>query len=60
VRIAGRKTQGVMLLRTAEDENVVSAARLGDVGSSGDESGGDEDEGADGPGAIERDGQGEA
>ncbi|MDR3436100.1 DNA gyrase subunit A [Telmatospirillum sp.] len=42
VRIAGRKTQGVMLLRTAEDESVVSVARLGeDVGANGN--GGDDD-----------------
>ena len=41
VRIAGRKTQGVMLLRTAEDENVVSVARLEDVGNSNDD--GEED-----------------
>ncbi len=61
VRIAGRKTQGVMLLRTAEDESVVSAARLGDVGTNGDEDDGEEkpDAGMDGDESIERDGQGE-
>ncbi|CAA7616048.1 DNA gyrase subunit A [Magnetospirillum sp. UT-4] len=31
IRIAGRKTQGVIVLRTAEGERVVSAARLNDV-----------------------------
>ncbi len=41
IRIAGRKTQGVTLLRTAEDESVVSAARLGDVGTTGDEGNGE-------------------
>jgi len=37
VRAVGRKTQGVMLVRTAEDERVVSVARLGDVAATGDE-----------------------
>ncbi|EME69821.1 DNA gyrase subunit A [Paramagnetospirillum caucaseum] len=37
IRIAGRKTQGVTLLRTAENERVVSAARLCDIGSNGDD-----------------------
>ncbi len=37
IRIAGRKTQGVTLLRTAENERVVSAARLCDIGGNGDE-----------------------
>jgi len=37
IRIAGRKTQGVTLLRTADDESVVSAARLGDVGANSDD-----------------------
>ena len=32
VRIAGRKTQGVTLFRTAAEEKVVSVARLPDVG----------------------------
>jgi len=45
IRIAGRKTQGVTLLRTAENERVVSAARLCDIGSNGDESD-ESDEGA--------------
>jgi DNA gyrase subunit A len=36
VRVVGRKTQGVMLLRTAEDEQVMSVARLADLGG-GDE-----------------------
>jgi DNA gyrase subunit A len=44
IRIAGRKTQGVTLLRTADDECVVSAARLGDVGNGDEEGGGDDDE----------------
>lgn len=42
VRIAGRNTQGVTLLKTAEGEVVVSAARIADAGSDEDES---EDEG---------------
>jgi DNA gyrase subunit A len=46
IRIAGRKTQGVTLLRTAVDERVVSAARLCDIGGSADEGeDGDESEG---------------
>ncbi|MDA8229969.1 MAG: DNA gyrase subunit A [Magnetospirillum sp.] len=45
IRIAGRKTQGVTLLRTAEGEQVVSAARLCDLNGSGEE--GDEGEGED-------------
>ncbi|MBU6371594.1 MAG: DNA gyrase subunit A [Alphaproteobacteria bacterium] len=32
IRIAGRATQGVILVRTAEDEHVVAAERLEDVG----------------------------
>jgi DNA gyrase subunit A len=49
IRIVGRKTQGVMLLRTAEHESVVSAARLADLGGNGDngESGEEEDAAAD-------------
>jgi DNA gyrase subunit A len=43
VRIVGRKTQGVMLLRTAEDEQVMSVARLADLGGNG-ENGDDGDE----------------
>lgn len=43
IRIAGRRTQGVTLLRTAEGERVVSAARLCDLGGgAGEEEGGDE------------------
>jgi DNA gyrase subunit A len=38
IRIAGRKTQGVIVLRTADDERVVSAARLCDLNGSADES----------------------
>ena len=37
IRRSGRKTQGVTLVRTALDEQVVSAARLADVGGTGDE-----------------------
>jgi len=37
IRKAGRATQGVILVRTAEDEHVVAAERLEDVG---DENGG--------------------
>ncbi|MET0183031.1 MAG: DNA gyrase C-terminal beta-propeller domain-containing protein, partial [Caulobacterales bacterium] len=40
IRIAGRATQGVWILRTGEDEHVVAAERLPDVG--GEEGGGDE------------------
>jgi DNA gyrase subunit A len=32
IRIAGRATQGVTLIRTAEGEHVVAAERLEDVG----------------------------
>jgi len=65
VRIAGRKTQGVTLLRTAEDESVVSAARLGDVGANGDETNGDDEDGEgddvlDGNEPIAKDGEGDA
>jgi DNA gyrase subunit A len=42
VRIAGRKTQGVTLVRTADDECVVSAARVGDVGAREEETNGDD------------------
>jgi DNA gyrase subunit A len=37
IRIVGRKTQGVTLLRTADNESVVSAARLGEVVGAGDD-----------------------
>jgi DNA gyrase subunit A len=47
IRIVGRKTQGVMLLRTAENERVVSAARLCDVAAPAGEEG-DEDMAGDG------------
>ena len=50
VRIAGRQTQGVTLLRTDEGEKVVSIARLGEVAGNGEINGeGDDiapDEGA--------------
>ncbi|HEY1722311.1 MAG TPA: DNA gyrase subunit A [Magnetospirillaceae bacterium] len=39
VRIAGRQTQGVTLLRTDEGENVVSVARLGEVAGNGEMNG---------------------
>jgi DNA gyrase subunit A len=32
IRIAGRSTQGVIVLNTAEDERVVSAERLSEEG----------------------------
>jgi DNA gyrase subunit A len=41
IRIAGRRTQGVTLFDTAEDEHVVSVARLDDEGDDED-NGGDE------------------
>ncbi len=41
IRIAGRKTQGVILFRTAEDENVVSVTWL-DADDDGDDGNGDE------------------
>ncbi len=41
IRIAGRKTQGVILFRTAEDENVVSVTWL-DADDDGDDDIGDE------------------
>lgn len=44
IRIVGRKTQGVMLLRTAESESVMSVARLADLGGNGDDEEGDEGE----------------
>jgi len=47
IRIAGRKTQGVIVLRTAEDERVVSAAHLCDINGSNEESDEDEIEGDD-------------
>lgn len=37
IRVCGRKTQGVMLFRTAEGERVVSVARLCDLNGSSDE-----------------------
>jgi DNA gyrase subunit A len=39
VRIAGRQTQGVTLLRTEESEKVVSVARLGEVAGNGEVNG---------------------
>jgi DNA gyrase subunit A len=41
IRVCGRKTQGVMLFRTADGERVVSVARLCDI-NSGDEPGDEE------------------
>ena len=49
VRVVGRKTQGVMLLRTAEDERVMSVARLADLGGA-DENAGQADGGEEGEG----------
>ena len=44
IRIAGRKTQGVTLFRTAEDEQVVAVERLSNLGDNGeDELEGEED-----------------
>ncbi|MFD2262586.1 DNA gyrase subunit A [Lacibacterium aquatile] len=40
VRIAGRKTQGVMLFRVDEDERVVSVTRLDDTGDDEEETNG--------------------
>jgi DNA gyrase subunit A len=37
IRVCGRKTQGVMLFRTADGERVVSVARLCDLNSGSDE-----------------------
>jgi DNA gyrase subunit A len=52
VRIAGRQTQGVTLLRTEEGEKVVSVARLGEVSGNGEMNGdGDDAAGAEGEGA---------
>jgi DNA gyrase subunit A len=36
IRIAGRATQGVWILRTSDDEHVVAAERLEDVGEEGE------------------------
>nr|WP_106001870.1 DNA gyrase subunit A [Magnetospirillum gryphiswaldense]CAM76808.1 DNA gyrase, subunit A [Magnetospirillum gryphiswaldense MSR-1] len=47
IRIAGRKTQGVIVLRTAENERVVSTARLCDLNGSNEESEEEFDEGDD-------------
>lgn len=44
IRTAGRKTQGVIVLRTADGERVVSAARLRDVGGNDESDGSDEDD----------------
>ncbi|AMW35219.1 DNA gyrase subunit A [Haematospirillum jordaniae] len=43
VRIAGRKTQGVTLFRTAAEEKVVSVARLPDVGEGNGDGAQDQD-----------------
>jgi DNA gyrase subunit A len=37
IRIAGRSTQGVIVLNTAEDEKVVSLERLSEEGGEEDE-----------------------
>ncbi len=52
IRIVGRRTQGVTLLRTAEGERVVSAARLCDIAGAADESGEEAEEGSDVPDAV--------
>jgi DNA gyrase subunit A len=43
IRIAGRNTQGVTLLKTAADERVMSAARIADDGEGEGDDTGDED-----------------
>ena len=48
VRVVGRKTQGVMMLRTAEDEQVMSVARLAELGNTDEEAEGEEGEGVEG------------
>ncbi|MBI2236412.1 MAG: DNA gyrase subunit A [Magnetospirillum sp.] len=53
IRIAGRRTQGVTLLRTAEGERVVSAARLCDINAAGDESDDDIEGGEDTVAGVE-------
>jgi DNA gyrase subunit A len=58
IRIVGRKTQGVMLLRTADNERVVSAARLCDITGSGDDVEEPDDEAPEG-GAESDDGAGD-
>jgi DNA gyrase subunit A len=45
VRIAGRKTQGVVIFRVDDDEEVVSVAHLADLGETDE----DESDGGDGP-----------
>jgi DNA gyrase subunit A len=54
IRVAGRKTKGVIIFRTAENEHVVSVERLAESGD-GDEPDveGPEDEGTDGEGPAE-------
>jgi DNA gyrase subunit A len=47
IRIAGRLTQGVTLLRVGEEERVVSVARLREDGDDGENGATDDDEGAD-------------
>jgi len=47
VRIAGRRTQGVILFKVAADEHVVSVARIDEESGNGDDSG--NNEGSDGP-----------
>jgi DNA gyrase subunit A len=57
IGIKGRKTQGVMLLRTAEEESVVSVTRLAE-GDDGDD--GDEAEGSAGSSGAESEGPAQA
>ena len=42
VRIAGRRTQGVILFKVAPDEHVVSVARIDEESGNGDDSGNNE------------------
>ena len=44
IRIAARKTLGVTLFKTAEDERVVSVERLSNLGDEADQAGGPDDE----------------
>ncbi len=59
IRIAGRRTQGVTLFRVAEDERVVSIARLADLGDNGEENGDGEEDGDGGDSVDGEEGGGE-
>jgi DNA gyrase subunit A len=49
IRIAGRKTQGVTLFRTAEDEQVVAVERLSNLGETVE----DDEDGVEGEAVID-------